>query len=188
MAKTNSDDNNNKINQGGGGGFFGKLGGSVLVGLVQSFDYILEAIAYTIGLFWDGMARGVLSVWDAVSEMTTGIFTRSKTERWKRLIDYLSKGKAIDDATIADLNRLQNLSEPLEYITYLFTWVASIGVYIKTYLYVATADIRRKMNRDYEPENIDINSVMRAVFTAPEKMPEAKKILEFRRYLDQRHI
>ncbi len=165
-------------------GFFNKIAGSILLAFVESIDFIFDAIKYTIGLLWEGFADAMLVTWGILTKQFEKTWGESKDKRWNKLVLFLSRHDAIDDETIKDLNKLKGLDEPLEYLTYLFTWAAAVGVFIKQYMYAATADIRRKLMRDFEPENIDVNSVMRAVFTAPEKMEEAKKILEEAGYSD----
>ena len=179
MSPENTDNNSDKSNNTDTGFSFGdKLARSLSLAFITALDFIIAALENLVGIFWNTASKGVVLSWDALIKHIKPFLESNKDNRWRKLIAYLSRYKQIDTETIADFDKLKELDEPLEWITWVWTWISTIGVTIKGYMYAVTGDIRRRQMRNYEPENIDINSVMRAVFTAPEKIDQAKKILE----------
>ena len=169
-------DNNNKDRQ--SYGFFDRLTGVILGAIVESIDFLVAAIEHTLGILWDGFADGMVFSWKKLVEYISPQLRSSTNKRWKSLIDYLSRYKAIDSETIDDFNKLKDLSEPMEWFTWIGIWIATIGVTVKGFVYAVTGDIRRKQFSQYEPENMDVNSALRAAFIAPEKIELVKRILE----------
>jgi len=102
----------------------------------------------------------------------------TKTGRWNMLFSKLASMKAIDAETTRDLAAMQELPQPLEFLAWLYVVVAFFGLYLKGLAFAITGDLRRKMNRDYEPEIMPYADALRTAFIDPEKLPKVKSILQ----------
>ncbi|GAI60924.1 unnamed protein product [marine sediment metagenome] len=133
-----------------------------------------EAQSQKIWSAWTGVVWGIIGT---MHEKVGDWFAKQEKEMWNSLIVPLRKAGWIDDETEKDLHSLISVSFPFNILVFLIISLSFVITYVKNMMFVAGADLRRKMFSKYEPEDAPAQSILPAAFIAPEKTKEIFQIL-----------
>ncbi len=146
-----------------------------------------------MSVLWDRISGFFAAGFDNVWTAFEGIFFRIRHQvnidigkwwdkvgdaGWIRFTDYCKKHEWIDEETRRDFNTLNQIPTPFNFLAYLIIAMGILGSASKQMVYVAGADLRRKLFAKYEPEDAQFRELMPAALIAPEKAKEIRQIMK----------
>lgn len=147
-------------------GFMGKLWDVISGFFEASFGKVWSGF---FDMFWKitaGILNGLFDVWQKIEDSV-----------WDEEVrDYREHGWIDEDSEKA-LLKLKRLSFPFNIGAFILVTVGLIITSVKQLMYVTGSDLRRKMFKQYEPEDASPEQIIQAAFTTPENRPQIREIL-----------
>lgn len=126
------------------------------------------------------VSKITLAIWEFIANVNTkigGWFQRAENTYWSDLITPLRKAGWVDDKTEEDLHKLTKVSFPMNIATFSLVFISFLATYVKNMIYVTSADLRRKLFSEYNPEDAPPQAIIPAAFITPEKTTEIRQIM-----------
>lgn len=158
-------------NNSNNGGFFGGLWNTV-----SGFFEIMFTKT------WSGFSDIALKILSVQWKIIEIFWTKSGQTLWPKQLNKFKQWGWIDEQTEKDLLEVSNILFPFNVIVILFVYIGILKNYVSQTMYVSSADLRRKMFTEGEPEDASPEQIIQAAFTTPENRPQVRKIMRDRGY------
>ena len=139
----------------------------------------------TISIFFEAafgkVWTGFTTIWFTILGKTAGIIV----DWWESIGDgmwekqtkiYIARGW-IDKDTKSDFDSLKDVPTPFNLVAYLIVTVSMLTGIVKNMMYVAGADLRRKLFSKYKPEDVSPRELLPTTLLAPETTAEIREII-----------
>lgn len=126
---------------------------------------------------WYGFSEMFFGGLGDILEIILKWFQGIEDDIWNRQVTQFKNRGWIDEQTNKELLELKELNFPFNALAFIAVLIGLWSNYIRQMMYVSSADIRRKMFSEGEPEDARVEQIIQAAFTTPENRPKIRQIL-----------
>lgn len=127
---------------------------------------------------WGGFTDVFWSIMSGIPDFLAVSFRDNLDKWWNAELENWLKEGLIDTQSRGYLRRIEKYPFFVYLVAALFTTAAININYLKQLMYILSGDIRRKLNRENEPENIDAMVALQASLVDPKKIDIVQKVLQ----------